>query len=1006
MRAISRVSQIALLVTVFGVAVLSAPMGRFGLVSPAMAQMLREDGTTIRWGNEFTDVVVEKGEGLVAVIDKKTGQNLLGSGPSHIYVTLDPSREKQLVAGPRKWEVDSETLVLRSEVADVVVEELLTLRPSVDRAWVEREVRLYSDTSHIVRGVHFGVNIAGLGPPRWHHNNMVVHGPLAVAYWGSVDYGRHQPGGSSEFSHESRVIAKLGPEYEPVVVGTQYLFATEGKGPEAIHDFYRITRFAPPVDTPDWLRGSVMYSGHPGGRIESLFADVGGFDALKAQLPHLHDLGVDIIWLLPIFQFNEPPNRSFEIPYGVYDYFQIEEVLGGEEAARAYIDEAHHLGMKVIIDMVPHGGFTPLFHDHPEWLTYDEDLRPHAIFGWGADYSQPGWQKVQRDVARLWAERLDIDGFRIDLGAPDEPSWDLDRPSASTLGGGIGMVRAMRDGFRAVKERPLIYSEMLSGPGTGEIEHSAYVDVNYGWSFFNRITELWGGNAPLRGWPSALKRLLHDEYLAFAPGYLFARFITNHDMTRDYGRPIVRFGPGMANALMSIAAFIDGIPLIYQGQEIGVGETLKKIFETRKALPQLVHGVPLYQATKASPGVFSFARLSEEGYAVPIVNLNAHPLEAEIDVSDLPLSENVWAHDVMTDSWHPLVDGQIHLPLEAFGAAVLLFPEEAEVPSQTADEDKTGETRDERVALPFQWSDGEIVSLRMRITLSEWGWPAQVTVGDDALFMDSPTLAIGESLLDTVNALPLFPPLNRPVRITSPAEIVRGKDWVGEGTSMRVRSQAIWSDRRQEVPLDIEVEYTPVGEGLKVDVVITLQGELELRNGMIELYWGIPATKTWALNTAYGLYHDALRQLSPNWLGSRAYGWESDHVWRRRYVPYRLWSSVVHPLHEEAPFMAFMNGERSLTLLVAQESADLYLSDGTDLRKPHPFLHVTWLDPLRPQASESSEETEQPALESTMFPAGHSFAFSLTLVPSERGFEEIKEWAGGPFTYRLPQVRR
>ncbi len=978
-------------------------LGLMGSINPANAQTPMDDATTIRWGNDFTEVIAKKGEGLVGVIDKKTGQNLLGSGPSQIYVTLDSGRERQRVDGPQEWEIENETLTLRSFVGDVVVEELLTLRSDVDRAWVERQVALYSNAPHVVRGVFFGVNIAGLGQPRWHHKNMVVNGPLAAAYWGVVDYGRYQPGGASQFFHESRVIAKLGPEHERVIVGAQYLFATEGKGPEAIHDFYRITQFAPPYDSPEWLRGSVMYSGHPGGRIESLFADVGGFDALERQLPYLRDLGVDIIWLLPIFQFNQPPNRSFEIPYGVYDYFEIEEVLGGEEAARAYIGKAHELGVKVIIDMVPHGGFTPLFNEHPEWFTYDEQLKPHAIFGWGADYSQPGWQSVQREVAQKWTERLDVDGFRIDLGAPDEPSWALSRPSASTLGGGIGMVKAIRDGFRSVKDNPLIYSEMLSGVGTGEIEHSSYVDVNYGWSFFNRITELWGGNAPIRGWPNALKRLLHDEYLAFAPGYLFARFITNHDMTRDYGRPVVRFGPGMANALMSVAAFIDGIPLIYQGQEIGVSETLKEIFHTRKSVPQLVHGVPLYGATKASPGVFSFARLSEEGYAVPVVNLNEYPLEAEVDVSDLPLPEGVWALDVMNGARYPVVDGQVRMALEAFGAGVLLFADEEEA-NKVASPPQFG--AEQVPAMRLELNGDEIISERMRVKVSEWGWPAQVTVGDASVFMETPTLAIGELLLDTVNALPFFPPINRPVRLTSPAQIVVESGESGQAASVRAVSRAVWSDRRQEVPLEIDVVYVPENEGLKVDVTITLQKQLELRNGMVELYWGIPATKTWAINSKYGLYHDSFQQLSPNWLGSRAYGWEVDNVWGGRYLPYRLWSSRVHPLHEQAPFLAFMTEERSLTMTVQEGVMDLYLSDGTDLRKTHPILHLTWLDPLRPNELGRPDSAARPVIESTVFPEGHKLSFSMTLTPSERGLQEIKDWAGAPFTYDLPAMRR
>ena len=201
------------------------------------------------------------------------------------------------------------------------------------------------------------------------------------------------------------------------------------------------------TSTTPWWRDAVGYEVY----IRS-FADgdgdgVGDLHGLRDRLPHLADLGVDVVWITPCY-----PSPGFDHGYDVADYLDVDETFGGLDALQAVLDDAHALGMRVIMDIVPNHSshHHPWFRaavadpdsphrDYYVWRDGDGDDPPN---NWMAHFGGPAWTRdpesgqwylhlflpeqpdlnwrnpeVRAEFAailRTWFER-GVDGFRIDV---------------------------------------------------------------------------------------------------------------------------------------------------------------------------------------------------------------------------------------------------------------------------------------------------------------------------------------------------------------------------------------------------------------------------------------------------------------------------------------------------------------------------------------------------------------------------------------------------------------
>jgi len=373
-----------------------------------------------------------------------------------------------------------------------------------------------------------------------------------------------------------------------------------------------------PADVPLWLSGAVLYSFHPGGTIGSNFTDLGGFKAATEYLlPTLPKLGVTAIWIMPI---------EYKSPYWPLDYYRFQDGLGTADEFKALVKRAHELGLKVLLDLVPHGGAPHAVHNkaHPEFMLRRED-GSHLNY-WLNDFARPDWQDTIAKVAAHYIREYDVDGYRIDACyGSKEPNWDpaipYARASHAGLKGGLQMVKRIRDEVKKLKPK--------DGAVLAEVEsarHAAVSDLQYDFGLCYTVLQAWR-HMPADEYVPLLQEYLQEQKYVNPRGTVFLRHIESHDSLRSQGW----YGVQGMEALYALAAWIDGVPLIYQGMEIGHSFALRQINELRTTSPALARGEALHRAAKCDNAeLFACARQAGDNTLVACVNLGRNLMSANV----------------------------------------------------------------------------------------------------------------------------------------------------------------------------------------------------------------------------------------------------------------------------------------------------------------------------------------------------------------------------------------
>ena len=374
-----------------------------------------------------------------------------------------------------------------------------------------------------------------------------------------------------------------------------------------------------PADRPAWVSEAIFYAFHPGGSTGGGWKDLGGFQAATDRLlPTLPRLGVNAVWILPV---------EFKSAYWPMDYYRFADGLGDAAQFRALVAKAHALGYRVWQDLVPHGGAPEAVHNkaHPEFMLQLED-GSHLNY-WLNDFALPSWQRYIADVATFYVKEYGVDGFRVDAcsGSKDNnwnPALPYARASLAKMWGGLEMLRGIRTAVR--KENPHF------GAILGEVEstrHEAVTDAVYDFGFCYNLCRQW--NVLDAGpYVSALQEYFEEQKLSEPRGVLRLRHVESHDSLRAQGWYGVR---GM-HAMYALSAWIDGIPMIYQGMEDGHGYALAEINRIRHERPELTRGEAFYRAVHCDvPGVFTCLRILGERSSVVVINFNRTPVQAQLD---------------------------------------------------------------------------------------------------------------------------------------------------------------------------------------------------------------------------------------------------------------------------------------------------------------------------------------------------------------------------------------
>lgn len=372
-----------------------------------------------------------------------------------------------------------------------------------------------------------------------------------------------------------------------------------------------------PRDHAAWLGESVLYSFHPGGTIGSGFRDLGGFaDAGRVVPPRMARLGADAAWILPVEQ---------KSPYWPMDYYRFMDGLGTSNEYRRLVDRLHAGGVRVLQDLVPHGGAPQAVHNqaHPEFMLRREDGT--TLNYWLNDFARPDWQAYVAAVARHYARGYGVDGYRVDACfGSKENNWSPDLPyaraSLATMHGGLGMLEAIRGALKA--ERP-------DGALLAEVEserHQAYSDATYDFTFGLRVCRDVRELDPAE-FVARLKTFLEQQRFVIPPGAARLRFIESHDTTRAQGW----YGVEGLHTMYALSAWIDGIPMIYQGMDTGHGPALAAINSVRRQRSEMrAVDADLRFPPCDCPGVFAATRSKDGESTTFAINFGRDPVRTTI----------------------------------------------------------------------------------------------------------------------------------------------------------------------------------------------------------------------------------------------------------------------------------------------------------------------------------------------------------------------------------------
>lgn len=171
------------------------------------------------------------------------------------------------------------------------------------------------------------------------------------------------------------------------------------------------------IQHPEWSRNAVIYEVNL-----RQYTPEGTLKAFDAELSRLKELGVDILWFMPIHPISEK-NRKGTLGsyYAVRDYKAVNPEFGTLQDFKETVKKAHDLGMKVIIDWVPnHSGCDNAWvEEHPDWYARNEKGEMFGPYDWTDvykfDYSNPAMRAGMIDALKFWLTEAGIDGFRCDV---------------------------------------------------------------------------------------------------------------------------------------------------------------------------------------------------------------------------------------------------------------------------------------------------------------------------------------------------------------------------------------------------------------------------------------------------------------------------------------------------------------------------------------------------------------------------------------------------------------
>lgn len=281
------------------------------------------------------------------------------------------------------------------------------------------------------------------------------------------------------------------------------------------------------------------------------FSEKGNLKGILPRLDSIKNLGVNVIYLMPTYPIGKV--NSVNSPYCIRDYKQVNEEFGNLEDLKALIDSIHAKKMAVLMDWVAnHTSFDHSWIKNKSWYLQDSTgniVSPPGT-GW-VDVAQLNYKNMEMRAEMIssmkyWVLNANIDGFRCDYA--DGPPFDFWKQAISAL--------------RSIPDHQLLFL----AEGKRSDQYKAGFDYNFGFAFFENLKAIYSKNKSVK----SIDSLNISDHKGASNGQQIVRYTTNHDVNGSDGTPEDLFGGEKgAMAAFVVAAYMNSIPMIYNGQEVG-----------------------------------------------------------------------------------------------------------------------------------------------------------------------------------------------------------------------------------------------------------------------------------------------------------------------------------------------------------------------------------------------------------------------------------------------------
>lgn len=366
----------------------------------------------------------------------------------------------------------------------------------------------------------------------------------------------------------------------------------------------------------------------------------GTFNAFSAALPRLKDMGVQILWFMPITPISVTDRKGrLGSYYAVQNYTAVNPEFGNLQDWKNLVAKAHQMGFKVITDWVPNhtGADNGWLVRHPDFYTKGKDGKPIPAFDWtdtrDLNYDNQELRDSMIAAMKFWIKESDIDGFRCDVaGEVPDDFWKTC----------IASLKKEKDVF------------MLAEGDKGSLHRDGF-NITYGWDMFATMKRVAAGERNALSIDSVLMR----QDSSFPAGAIKMYFTSNHDENSwnkaDYGTM-----PGAEHAPFAVftQTMRNSIPLVYSGQEEPVMDSIsffyknpiafgkykraafyKTLLLLRAATPALAVDAS-FKKVHAGDDKYLYAFVREkEGHKVGVI-LNLSDKQQTVAISDTAFAGN------------------------------------------------------------------------------------------------------------------------------------------------------------------------------------------------------------------------------------------------------------------------------------------------------------------------------------------------------------------------------